>query len=127
MVNTLVSSELCELFVCLMCFQMYFVCKNHFPQFIPFLLGPFKSVNEGIYWYKREHSAQNNFKKLLKSLVHLNAILKRMEQNSNSNRCKAWGFVNKPLHLSDIQNVETSNLMFKLELQWLYWRSAIRK
>jgi hypothetical protein len=108
MVNTLVSSELCELFVCLMCFQMYFVCKNHFPQFTPFLLGPFKSVNEGIYWYKMQYWKEWN-----KTVTQTDA--------------KVWGFVNKPLHLSDIQNVETSNLMFKLELQWLYWRSAIRK
>jgi hypothetical protein len=42
-----VSYKLLKL--CLMCFRMFYVCINHFPQFTPFLLGPFKSVEEGFY------------------------------------------------------------------------------
>jgi hypothetical protein len=49
MVMNFVSYKSCILSVCLMCFQMLFVCKNHFPQFTLFLLGPFKSVKEGFY------------------------------------------------------------------------------
>jgi hypothetical protein len=43
-----VSYKLHELSVCLMCFQML-VCINHFLQFTPSLLRPFKSVKQGFY------------------------------------------------------------------------------
>jgi hypothetical protein len=49
MVMNFVTYKLGKLFVCLMCFQMFFVCINHCPQFTPLLLGPFQSVNEGFY------------------------------------------------------------------------------
>jgi hypothetical protein len=49
MVMNFISYKLCELSVCLMCFQMFFACINDFLQFIPFLLGLFKSVKEGFY------------------------------------------------------------------------------
>jgi hypothetical protein len=44
-----VSYKLCKLFVCVMSFQMFFVCINHFPQFTSFLLDLFKRVKEGFY------------------------------------------------------------------------------
>jgi uncharacterized membrane protein YesL len=44
-----VSYKLRKLFVCVMCFQMFFVCINHFPQFTSFLLDLFKSVKEAFY------------------------------------------------------------------------------
>jgi hypothetical protein len=40
MVMNFVSYKLCKLFVCLMRFQMFFVCIYHFPQFTPLLLRP---------------------------------------------------------------------------------------
>jgi hypothetical protein len=46
MVMNFVSYKSCKLFVC---FQILFVCINHFPQFTPILLGLFKSVKEGFY------------------------------------------------------------------------------
>jgi hypothetical protein len=46
MVVNFISYKVCKLFVCLMCFQMFFVCINHFVQFTPFLLDPFKSIKE---------------------------------------------------------------------------------
>jgi hypothetical protein len=49
MVMNFVSYKLCKLFVWLLSFQMSFVCKNHFPQFTPSLLGPFGSVKEEFY------------------------------------------------------------------------------
>jgi hypothetical protein len=33
MVMNFVSYKLCKLSVCLMCFQIFVVCINHFPQF----------------------------------------------------------------------------------------------
>jgi hypothetical protein len=42
MVMNWVTYILCLLFVCLMSVQMFFVCRNHFPQFISFSIGSFK-------------------------------------------------------------------------------------
>jgi hypothetical protein len=47
MVVIFVSYKLYKLFVCLMCFHVFFVCINNLPQFKPFLLCPFKSVKGG--------------------------------------------------------------------------------
>jgi hypothetical protein len=60
MVMNFVSYKLCILFVCLMCFQMFFVCIYHFPQFTSFLLGPFKSVKEGFYCIYTETSIHHS-------------------------------------------------------------------
>jgi hypothetical protein len=59
---------------------MCFVCINHFPQFTPFLLGPFKSVEEGCYrsshfgnmaiWRKHDISYRFSIKKNLWSDLH---------------------------------------------------------
>jgi hypothetical protein len=43
MVVNIVSYKVCKLFVC---FQMFFVCINHFMQFTPFFLDPIKSIKE---------------------------------------------------------------------------------
>jgi hypothetical protein len=48
MVMNFVSYKLCKLFVCLMCFQVFFVCINHFRNLHHFLLG-LKNVEEGFY------------------------------------------------------------------------------
>jgi hypothetical protein len=72
MLMKFVSYKLYELFVCLMCFQMFFVCINHFLQFTPFLFCPFESVKEGFYCICYNFSTQkaictglNQFPKLL--------------------------------------------------------------
>jgi hypothetical protein len=53
MVVIFVSYKLYKLFLCLMCFHMFFVCINNLPQFKPFLLCPFKSVKGGFTVIKR--------------------------------------------------------------------------
>jgi hypothetical protein len=47
MVMNFVSYKLCKLFVCLMRFQMFFVCIYNFPQFTPLLLRPWKAQKRG--------------------------------------------------------------------------------
>jgi hypothetical protein len=58
MVMNFVSYKLHKLFACLMCFQMFFTCINHFLQFMPFLLGPFWSVKQGFFcislWLRKD-------------------------------------------------------------------------
>jgi hypothetical protein len=54
MAMNFVSYNLCKLLLCLMCFQMFFVCINQFLQFTFSLnkhhfSGKFKSVKEGFY------------------------------------------------------------------------------
>jgi hypothetical protein len=49
MCNEFLSHKLCKLFVCLMYFQIFCVCKNHLLPFMLFLLGPFIRVKEGFY------------------------------------------------------------------------------
>jgi hypothetical protein len=48
MVMNFVSYKLHKLFACL-CFQVFLVCSNHFPQFTQLSLGRFKSLKDGVY------------------------------------------------------------------------------
>jgi hypothetical protein len=48
-----VSYKLCKLFVCLVYFQIFFMCINHFLQFTPFLLGPLKIEKESSIVYEK--------------------------------------------------------------------------
>jgi hypothetical protein len=50
----IVSYKLCKLSVCLMCFQIFFMCINHFLQFTPFLLGPLKIEKKRVLLYRKK-------------------------------------------------------------------------